>query len=127
MSSPNSLLLQQLVKKFLDDYAWMDGPEGWRESCDQLAEALGEKPELTELEQAGIELAEYTSYAEIVGGVSVNRSALRKWCDVIYDHKREIDRGDRARYDSFVSGQKPASDDIDDIHFDSKTTNPAES
>lgn len=27
------------------------------------------------------ELAEYASYAEIVGGISVNRSQIRKWCD----------------------------------------------
>lgn len=118
----NSLLLQQLVKKFLDDYAWMDGPEGWRESCDQLAEALGEKPELTELEKAGIELAEYTSYAEIVGGVSVNRPIIRKWCDIIYEQIRQINR---ERFEAEVYKKKDATGDIDDIHFTPKPQLPS--
>ena len=32
---------------------------------------------------AARELRDYASYAEIVGGVSVNRPQIRKWCDTI--------------------------------------------
>lgn len=38
-----------------------------------------------EMEEAAKELAEYASYAEIVGGVSHNRSAIRKWCDKVFE------------------------------------------
>ena len=44
-----------------------------------------------ELAEAGVELAEYASYSEIVGGISHNRSAIRKWCDKVFALKRELD------------------------------------
>ena len=40
---------------------------------------------------AGMELAEYASYAEIVGGVSVNREHIRKYCDAVFAAAREIE------------------------------------
>lgn len=46
---------------------------------------------LQELADAGVDLAEYASYSEIVGGVSHNRSAIRKWCDKVFEKKRELD------------------------------------
>jgi len=39
---------------------------------------------IAELFAAAKELAEYASYAEIVGGVSVNRPQVRKWCDAVF-------------------------------------------
>lgn len=117
MNAPNSLLLKQLVLQFLADWSWISEPEGFHESCQELARAIGQVTELTELEKAGIELAEYASYSEIVGGLHVNRQAIRKWCDVIYDQKREIDS---AKRDALLSGKEQETDDIDDIHFTSK-------
>jgi hypothetical protein len=46
---------------------------------------------LVRMKDAAINLAEFASYAEIVGGVSVNRNAIRKWCDDVFDLKRQID------------------------------------
>ena len=37
------------------------------------------------------ELAEYASYAEIIGAVSHNRKAIREYCDKIFAHNRVID------------------------------------
>ena len=34
--------------------------------------------------EAAQELAEYASYAEIVGGVSKNRPQIREWCDKVF-------------------------------------------
>jgi hypothetical protein len=45
---------------------------------------------LVRMKNAAVNLAELASYAEIVGGVSVNRNAIRKWCDVVFDLKRQI-------------------------------------
>ena len=40
--------------------------------------------DLDGLLHAARELAQYASYAEIVGGVSVNRPQVRKWCDAVF-------------------------------------------
>jgi hypothetical protein len=40
--------------------------------------------------KAGMELAEYASYAEIVGGIAVNRAQIRKWCDEIYALHKQL-------------------------------------
>ena len=37
------------------------------------------------------ELAEYTSYAEIVGSIKVNRSVIREYCDKVFDFNRKLD------------------------------------
>lgn len=37
------------------------------------------------------ELAEYASYAEIIGAVLHNRKAIREYCDKIFAHNRAID------------------------------------
>lgn len=44
-----------------------------------------------ELKEAALELAEYASYAEIVGGVRENREHIRKWCDEVFRINRAID------------------------------------
>lgn len=46
---------------------------------------------LVSLGDAAVELAGYASYAEIVGGVSHNRQDIRKWCDKIFETKRQLD------------------------------------
>lgn len=48
---------------------------------------------LRELQAAfedGFELAQIVSYAEIVGGISVNRSGIREYCDKVYAHNRIV-------------------------------------
>jgi len=42
--------------------------------------------QLQEAFEDGFELAQIASYAEITGGISVNRSGIRKFCDKIYAH-----------------------------------------
>ena len=44
---------------------------------------------LTELQEAASELAQYASYAEIVGGINVNKKQIRNWCDKVFalNHK----------------------------------------
>lgn len=37
------------------------------------------------LYEAAKDLAEYASYAEIVGGISVNRPQIRKSCDAVFE------------------------------------------
>lgn len=45
-----------------------------------------------EITNIATELAEYASYAEIVGGVTVNRSAVRSFCDKVFDFNRKVDQ-----------------------------------
>ncbi|MCW1497042.1 hypothetical protein [Acinetobacter baumannii] len=45
-----------------------------------------------EITNIATELAEYASYAEIVGGVTVNRSAVRNFCDKVFDFNRKVDQ-----------------------------------
>lgn len=45
-----------------------------------------------EITNIATELAEYASYAEIVGGVTVNRSAVRSFCDKIFDFNRKVNQ-----------------------------------
>ena len=50
--------------------------------------------ELTDIEKlkiAALELAELASYAEIVNGISVNRSGIRKYCDEIFDISKRLE------------------------------------
>lgn len=53
----------------------------------RLAAAEAQVGALAEVGQklflAARELRDYASYAEIVGGVNVNRPQIRKWCDTI--------------------------------------------
>ena len=47
---------------------------------------------LERMADAGLELAQYASYAEIVGGVRRNRAQIREWCDKIYELHKERKR-----------------------------------
>ena len=51
---------------------------------------------LAEMRSAAVELAGYASYAEIVGAVSHNRSAVRKWCDEVFRLNRAIEDAEEA-------------------------------
>lgn len=51
----------------------------------RLKEIAFREDDYEKLFQSAKELMEYTSYAEIVGGVSVNRLNIRKYCDEIAD------------------------------------------
>lgn len=44
-----------------------------------------------ELAEAAKELAEYASYAEIVGGVSVNKPQIRRECDRVFAALRSLE------------------------------------
>jgi hypothetical protein len=46
---------------------------------------------LEEMHDAAKELAQYASYAEIVGGISANRKQVRKWCDKVFEINRKIE------------------------------------
>jgi hypothetical protein len=46
---------------------------------------------LTELSEAARELAQYASYAEIIGAIGHNRQPIRKWCDEIFRLCRKLD------------------------------------
>lgn len=45
---------------------------------------------LEELYEAATQLVSYTSYAEIVGAISHNRSAIRKYCDEVQEINAKI-------------------------------------
>lgn len=49
-----------------------------------LAKANEQIKLLRELAAAARELAQFASYAEIVGGVAVNRATIRKACDAVF-------------------------------------------
>ncbi len=46
---------------------------------------------IEQLADAGMELASYASYSEIVGGIHQNRVVIREWCDTIFDLKKELE------------------------------------
>lgn len=56
-----------------------------------LRQAISELNHLSEMASAGLELAEYASYSEIIGSLGNNRRAIRKWCDVVFKLKREAE------------------------------------
>ena len=43
-----------------------------------------------ELLHAATELAQLASYSEIVGGISHNRSHIRKWCDEVFAIRKRL-------------------------------------
>lgn len=51
---------------------------------------MSESEIIEKLLHEGYELAQYASYAEIVGGISVNRPPIRMHCDAIYELQREL-------------------------------------
>lgn len=55
---------------------------------DDLAEAGNAN--IVGLLEASRELAGYASYAEIVGGISVNRPQIRQWCDAVFEAMRTM-------------------------------------
>ena len=46
---------------------------------------MHEDPKVQELVDAAQELFEFTSYAEIVGGISVNKPQIRRECDRVLE------------------------------------------
>ncbi len=66
-------------------------------------------PQWEEMAKAGLELAQYASYAEIVGAISHNRQAIRKWCDKVFEfhHANEKAEWDRltAEYEAEAAGR----------------------
>ena len=59
------------------------------EIISRLARLAEVEKENKELKEQAMELAGLASYAEIVGGISVNRPGIRKWCDKIFKLLRE--------------------------------------
>ena len=51
----------------------------------------GLQKQIDEISSYATELAEYASYAEIIGAVSHNRPAIREYCDKIFAYNRTID------------------------------------
>lgn len=62
-------------------------------TSDDEAVRLPEKPEdiIREMAKAGLELAMYASYAEIVGQVGHNRTQIRDWCDKVFALNGHLD------------------------------------
>ena len=54
---------------------------------DELENLLAKANELL---AASTELAELASYAEIVGGIHVNRPHIRKWCDRVFEIRKTL-------------------------------------
>lgn len=50
-----------------------------------------EKVRTAEISSYATELAEYSSYAEIIGAISHNRKAIRMYCDKVFAYNRAID------------------------------------
>lgn len=48
--------------------------------------------DLTKAFEDGYELAQYASYAEIVGGITSNRQPIREFCDKVYEHNRRLNQ-----------------------------------
>jgi hypothetical protein len=46
---------------------------------------------LSELSEAARELAQYASYAEIIGAIGHNRQPIRKWCDEVFRLSHQLD------------------------------------
>lgn len=46
---------------------------------------------LAEMAHAAMELAQFASYAEIVGALSHNRKPVREWCDKIFALNHELE------------------------------------
>lgn len=60
--------------------------------CQQQKKIDELQKRVDEITNITTELAEYASYAEIVGGVTVNRSAVRSFCDKVFDFNRKVDQ-----------------------------------
>ena len=66
--------------------------DGERETKLKLAASEARVKELEVMRHAALELAQYASYAEIVGRVSLNKDQIREWSDKIF--KLNLDLGD---------------------------------
>lgn len=65
-------------------------PYDTESSARRVAEYAAEKIEkLEKLVELGSEVVDYSSYAEIVGGISVNNDPIRKFCDEFSEAQRE--------------------------------------
>lgn len=61
------------------------------------------KATLDELRKAALELAQYASYAEIVGGIRENRVEIRKWCDEVFRLHDTIQKREYAAEDALAA------------------------
>ncbi|MEI8396141.1 MAG: hypothetical protein WCF85_15505 [Rhodospirillaceae bacterium] len=66
-------------------------------AADELERTIAELVQVKQQARAGMELAELSSYAEIVGGIGVNRPGIRKWCDNVFDAARAVENAERLR------------------------------
>ena len=64
-----------------------DTPTPTAPETDELEKLLAKANELL---AASTELAELASYAEIVGGIHVNRPHIRKWCDRVFEIRKTL-------------------------------------
>lgn len=63
---------------------------------------------------AARELAQFASYAEIVGGVSVNRNHVREWCDKVFDIIRGLPEDENFE-PTLIAAIKPQPDPRDEV------------
>ena len=75
---------------YLDDFnaRWEAYANAW---CHQQTKIDALQNQLEDIINIATELAEYASYAEIVECVQVNRVAIRKYCDMVFDFNNKRD------------------------------------
>jgi hypothetical protein len=65
--------------------------EAGRPASDRPSPTADQTAILAELAEAASELAQFASYAEIVGAVLHNRQPIRKWCDEVFRLGHQLD------------------------------------
>lgn len=58
---------------------------------DYLEKIVEKEKRIEELTHLATELAQYASYAEIVGAISHNRQPIREFCDKIFDFNKKVE------------------------------------
>lgn len=90
--------LREKIEWLVEKAPSSDEDKGWNEAVTEVLRILdahpappaiadapvSDRPGPDAVAEAAKELAECASYAEMVGGISVNRPQIRKWCDKIF-------------------------------------------
>lgn len=75
---------------FLGGFEDDEQQEGVAEALKELRRLPMILQTLQQQAEAGMELAQFASYSEIVGGVAVNRPAIRECCDRVFEASRKL-------------------------------------
>lgn len=73
------------------------GKWSWEIQTDLKTQMEEKDKRFDELTHLATELAQYASYAEIIGAISHNRQPIRKFCDKIFAFNKKLeDEADKA-------------------------------